>query len=55
MLPKTDALLERSLNIGIGVRDPGLSSGFGLTVMDDLDAVEKHAMTFRSTVEKYLK
>lgn len=55
MLPKTDALLERSLNIGIGVRDPGLSSGFGLTVMDDLEAVEKHAMMFRSTVEKYLK
>ncbi len=55
MLPQTDALLARSLNISIGVRDPGLSSGFGLTVTDDLEAVEKHASMFRRTAEKYLK
>ena len=55
MLPQTDALLARSLNISIGVRDPGLSSGFGLTVTDDLETVEKHASTFRGTAEKYLK
>ena len=55
MLPQTDALLARSLNISIGVRDPGLCSGFGLTVTDDVEAVEKHASTFRGTAEKYLK
>jgi dTDP-4-amino-4,6-dideoxygalactose transaminase len=55
MLPQTDALLARSLNISIGIRDPGLSSGFGLTIHDDLAAVEKHAMEFRKVAEKYLK
>jgi dTDP-4-amino-4,6-dideoxygalactose transaminase len=55
MLPKTDALLERSLNISIGVSDPGLSSGFGVTFADDLAAVEKHAAMFRKAAEKYLK
>ncbi len=55
MLPKTDALLDRSLNISIGVRDPGLSSGFGLTIHDDLAAVERHAAKTRKVLEKYLK
>jgi dTDP-4-amino-4,6-dideoxygalactose transaminase len=55
MLPQTDALLARSMNISIGVRDPGLSSGFGLTIKDDLAAVEQHAATFRKAAEKYLK
>ena len=54
MLPKTDALLERSLNISIGVSDPGLSSGYGVTVRDDLQSVERHAASFRRVAEKYL-
>ncbi|HEY6290533.1 MAG TPA: DegT/DnrJ/EryC1/StrS family aminotransferase, partial [Terriglobia bacterium] len=54
MLPKTDALLERSLNISIGVSDPGLSSGFGVTLRDNLEAVERHAAKFRKVAEKYL-
>jgi dTDP-4-amino-4,6-dideoxygalactose transaminase len=55
MLPRTDALLARSMNISIGVKDPGLSSGFGLTIHDDLDTVEKHAAQFRQVAERYLK
>lgn len=55
MLPKTDALLERALNISIGVSDPGLSSGFGVTLLDDLESVERHAAKFRKTAEKYLQ
>jgi dTDP-4-amino-4,6-dideoxygalactose transaminase len=54
MLPKTDALLERSLNISIGVSDPGLSSGFGVTLRDDLESVERHASRFREVAGKYL-
>jgi len=54
MLPKTDALLERSLNISIGVSDPGLSSGFGVTLRDDRRSVERHAAEFRRVAEKYL-
>jgi hypothetical protein len=37
------------------VKDPGLSSGFGLTINDDLASVEQHAATFRKVAEKYLK
>ena len=55
MLPKTDALLGRSLNISIGVRDPGLSSGFGVTINDDMATVEKHAAQFRAAASQYLK
>lgn len=55
MLPKTDALLERALNISIGVSDPGLSSGYGVTICDDAESVERHAMGFRRVAEKYLR
>jgi dTDP-4-amino-4,6-dideoxygalactose transaminase len=55
MLPQTDALLERSLNISIGVSDPGLSSGFGVTLRDNAESVEKHAAKFREVAGKYLK
>jgi dTDP-4-amino-4,6-dideoxygalactose transaminase len=54
MLPRTDALVARSLNISIGVSDPGLSSSFGVTVKDGLDVVEQRAGLFRSVAEKYL-
>lgn len=55
MLPKTDALLGRSLNISIGVRDPGLSSGFGVTINDDMATIERHAAQFRAAAGQYLK
>lgn len=55
MLPKTDALLARSLNISIGVSDPGLSSAFGVTMKDGLDVVEERAARFRQVAGKYLK
>lgn len=55
MLPQTDALLERSLNISIGVSDVGLSSGFGVTIHDDAASVEKHATKFREVAKKYLR
>jgi dTDP-4-amino-4,6-dideoxygalactose transaminase len=55
MLPRTDALLARSLNISIGVSDPGLSSGFGVTMRDGLDVVEERATRFRDLARKHLK
>lgn len=55
MLPKTDALLERALNISIGVSDPGLSSGYGVTIRDDAKSVERHATGFRRVAEKHLR
>lgn len=55
MLPRTDALLARSLNISIGVSDPGLSSAFGVTMRDGLDVVEERARRFCEIAGKYLK
>ena len=42
MLPKTDAILDRSVNISIGVVDKGLGAGFGIdinTADEDVDAI----------------
>ena len=55
MLPRTDALLARSLNISIGVSDPGLSSAFGVTIKDGLDVVEERARRFCQVAGRYLK
>lgn len=55
MLPRTDELLNRALNISIGVSDPGLSSAFGVKITDGLDVVEQRAAALRSAAEKYLK
>jgi hypothetical protein len=54
MLPRTNALLARSLNISIGVSDPGLSSAFGVTMRDGLDVVDERARRFRQVASRYL-
>jgi 8-amino-3,8-dideoxy-alpha-D-manno-octulosonate transaminase len=55
MLPQTDALLSRSVNISIGVPDPGLRSSFGVSMNDGLDVVEEQAARFCQIAGKYLK
>ncbi len=55
MLPQTDALLGRAINIGIGVSDAGLGSAFGITMKDGFDAVDARAGEFRDAAGKYLK
>jgi dTDP-4-amino-4,6-dideoxygalactose transaminase len=45
MLPATDALLARSMSIGIGVVDPNLAP-FGLRVIDDAAAARRCAERF---------
>jgi dTDP-4-amino-4,6-dideoxygalactose transaminase len=54
MLPQTDALLARAINIGIGVSDAGLGSAFGVTMRDGFDAVDVRAAQFRQAAQKYL-
>jgi dTDP-4-amino-4,6-dideoxygalactose transaminase len=54
MLPQTDALLARAINISIGVGDPGLGSAFGVTMRDDFDAVDARVEEFRRAASKYL-
>lgn len=55
MLPQTDDLLSRAINISIGVPDPGLGSSFGVSVNDGLEAVEERAAEFRRVASQYLK
>jgi dTDP-4-amino-4,6-dideoxygalactose transaminase len=54
MLPNTDALLNRAINISVGVADVGLGSGFGITILSDDAEVDRKIEQFRKTVKKYL-
>jgi dTDP-4-amino-4,6-dideoxygalactose transaminase len=53
MLPRTDALLARSMSIGIGVSDANLAP-FGLRMRDDEAAARSVAGRFRDVAGKYL-
>jgi 8-amino-3,8-dideoxy-alpha-D-manno-octulosonate transaminase len=53
MLPQTDALLARSMSIGIGVSDANLAP-FGLRMRDDAAAARGVAEQFRDVAGKYL-
>ena len=55
MLPQTDELLARAINISIGVPDPGLGSAFGVSVNDGPDVVDERAAEFRRVAGQYLK
>ncbi|HSR32476.1 MAG TPA: DegT/DnrJ/EryC1/StrS family aminotransferase [Anaerolineae bacterium] len=54
MLPQTDELLARCINISIGVPDPGLGASFGVAVTDALDVVDQRAAEFRRVASRYL-
>jgi dTDP-4-amino-4,6-dideoxygalactose transaminase len=54
MLPQTDALLNRAINISIGVADAGLGSGFGITILSGDQDIDRKIEQFRKTVMKYL-
>ncbi len=54
MLPRTDDLLSRSINIGIGISDPGLGTAFGITITSNASEIDKKIEQFRSTAKKYL-
>jgi dTDP-4-amino-4,6-dideoxygalactose transaminase len=53
MLPHTDALLARSMSIGIGVSDANLAP-FGLRMRDDAGAARSIADRFRGVAATYL-
>ena len=53
MLPRTDALLARSISIGIGVFDANLAP-FGLRMRDDADVARAQAARFRDVAQRYL-
>jgi len=54
MLPATDSILSRAINISIGVSDVGLGAGFGITIRSDVDEIDRKIEEFRRVAEKYL-
>ncbi|HUV06244.1 MAG TPA: DegT/DnrJ/EryC1/StrS family aminotransferase [Spirochaetia bacterium] len=54
MLPRTDRILERAINISVGVVDPGLGAAFGINLNSTDDEVDRQVAAFRKTVEEVL-
>lgn len=54
LLPATDALLARSITLGVGVVDAGIGSAFGVNVRSTATDIEKAADRFRATVELHI-
>ena len=54
LLPATDALLARSITLGIGVVDAGIGSAFGLNVRSTASDIEQVAKRFQVAVEHHV-
>jgi len=54
MLPRTDSILARAINISIGVSGPGLGAGFGITIKSDNSEIDREVEQFRKVVKRYL-
>jgi dTDP-4-amino-4,6-dideoxygalactose transaminase len=52
MLPRTDAVLARAVNVGIGIADAGLGAGFGVTVASSFEEVDRKIEQFRRAYAK---
>jgi dTDP-4-amino-4,6-dideoxygalactose transaminase len=54
MLPRTDDILNRAINLSVGVVDPGLGAGFGINVLATDAEIDRIAKTFVDTVRRCL-
>ncbi len=52
--PRTDDILSRSINISIGVVDPGLGAGFGINIDSSDDKIDEVADLFRRVCEEVI-
>jgi len=55
MLPHTDDILERSINLSVGVVDPGLGAGFGISILSDDEEIQSKAEAFLKTVRAVIR
>lgn len=51
MLPKTDEILTRSINLSIGVVDPGIGADFGINILSSNEEIYKKAEEFIKIVK----
>jgi 8-amino-3,8-dideoxy-alpha-D-manno-octulosonate transaminase len=54
MLPQTDGILERAINLSVGVVDPGLGADFGINILSDDQEIENKAAEFIRIVKPIL-
>jgi 8-amino-3,8-dideoxy-alpha-D-manno-octulosonate transaminase len=52
MLPNTDEILERAINISIGVQDPGIGSAYGITINSNEDHIRKVALNLKNKIKE---
>lgn len=51
MLPQTDAILARAVNLSVGVVDPGIGANFGITVLSNAEEIARKAEEFVKKVK----
>lgn len=54
MLPKTDEILTRSINLSIGVVDPGIGTDFGINILSSNEEIYKKAEEFIKIVKSII-
>ena len=52
MLPQTDNLLERAINISVGVSDAGLGSAFGVRINSSKEEIETTGQTLLKLIRE---
>jgi dTDP-4-amino-4,6-dideoxygalactose transaminase len=55
ILPRTDNILSRAINLSVGVVDPGLGAGFGINVLASDEEIDTTADKFITTVLRTLR
>ncbi|MBQ5778137.1 MAG: DegT/DnrJ/EryC1/StrS family aminotransferase [Oscillospiraceae bacterium] len=50
MLPQTDAILDRAVNISVGVVDKGLGSGYGINILSTEEEIRDVAANIRELI-----
>ena len=51
MLPQTDDILSRSINLSVGVINPGLGSGFGISILSSSEEIQRKAAEITKTLK----
>lgn len=54
MLPQTDDLLKRGINISVGVSDPGLGSAYGITIDDSVEQIRSVSNNLKNAIKDSL-
>jgi dTDP-4-amino-4,6-dideoxygalactose transaminase len=55
MLPRTDDILSRSVNLSVGVVDAGIGADFGITILSEPDEIHRTAQKLIAAVKGALK